>query len=79
MSELQFEKCLAHKVQGIKKALQRLAERHKRPDTILNLTFIVVGKRHHTRFFPKSEVGSHGTRPVQPARCSMNQPNEPYQ
>jgi eukaryotic translation initiation factor 2C len=37
----------------------------------LKIAFIVVGKRHHTRFFPKTEAESHGAHPNKPVNGNV--------
>ena len=49
ISESQFEDCIEHEIQQIKKAYRELCGQE------LNLTFIVCGKRHHTRFYATEE------------------------
>jgi len=71
LSESQFDKCMAHEVKGIQKAFQILAEKYKQPDAKLKLTFVVVGKRHHTRFFPKTEAESHRSQPGKPVNGNV--------
>ncbi|KAF5383456.1 hypothetical protein D9757_006175 [Collybiopsis confluens] len=51
VSEGEFETVREHELNNIKKMLDRKFHPHKRPA----ITFIVVGKRHHFRFFPKHQ------------------------
>ncbi|CAG8442856.1 5379_t:CDS:10 [Scutellospora calospora] len=52
VSESQFEMVLTHELEQIKgKLLIQLSEENYRPP----ITFVVVGKRHHTRFYPQNE------------------------
>jgi hypothetical protein len=64
LSESQFDKCKSHEINGVKPAFCTLAKRYNRPNAQLKLTFVFVGKRHHTRFYPKREDESHGARPA---------------
>jgi eukaryotic translation initiation factor 2C len=56
----QFKKCLSFEVEAVKKAFATLAAKYNQPDAQLRLTFVVVGKRHHTRFYLKDEHQSYG-------------------
>jgi len=60
VSESQFQECMDHEVKAIKDAFRRLATNHGQPNAQLRLTFVVVGKRHHTRFYPKEAKESFG-------------------
>lgn len=58
VSESQFAQLMEREVTAIKNAFRALATRHNQPATCLKLTFVVVGKRHHTRFFLKTAAES---------------------
>jgi hypothetical protein len=60
VSESQFQQCLNYEVKAIENAFKTLASNHGKPDAKLRLTFVVVGKRHYTRFYPKAASESHG-------------------
>jgi eukaryotic translation initiation factor 2C len=71
LSESQFQECNDTEIQAVQQAFATLATKYNQPNAQLNLTFIVVGKRHHTRFFPKTESESHGPW-NQPAKLNGN-------
>ncbi|CAG8473883.1 8152_t:CDS:10 [Acaulospora morrowiae] len=50
VSESQFEMVLTHELVQIKDACRRIDNNYMPP-----ITFVIVGKRHHTRFYPKQE------------------------
>ncbi|CAG8771463.1 6581_t:CDS:2, partial [Gigaspora rosea] len=50
VSESQFEMVLTHELEQIKEACVKAKEGYRPP-----ITFVVVGKRHHTRFYPRNE------------------------
>jgi hypothetical protein len=60
LSDTQFQKCMAHEFQGTKNAFRALANRYELFDSQPKLTCVVVGKCHHTRFYPTYESQSHG-------------------
>lgn len=51
ISESHFKSCQDVEVAAIRRAFADLCTKLKRTET-LKLTFVVVGKRHHTRFYP---------------------------
>jgi hypothetical protein len=55
VSESQFKICIEHEVPQIRKAYTELGGN----DAGLEITFIVVGKRHHTRFFATASNQSY--------------------
>ncbi|KAK5124739.1 hypothetical protein LTR85_001452 [Meristemomyces frigidus] len=57
VSEDQFAKCRSMEIPQIMNAFERAKDEvtPKERDSTLTLTFIVVGKRHHTRFFTTKE------------------------
>jgi eukaryotic translation initiation factor 2C len=59
ISESQFAHCKNGEIPAIRRAFARFATKHNRQNAPFKLTFVVVGKRHHTRFFPASNVGEH--------------------
>jgi hypothetical protein len=65
ISESQFAHCNDGKngeIPAIRKAFARFATKHDRQNAPLKLTFVVVGKRHHTRFYPTSPTHKDGNR-----------------
>jgi hypothetical protein len=56
----QFKKCLSFEVEAVKKAFATLVAKYNQPGAQLKLIFVVVGKRYHTRFYPKDEHQSYG-------------------
>ncbi|KAF2658674.1 stem cell self-renewal protein Piwi, partial [Lophiostoma macrostomum CBS 122681] len=60
VSESQFENCAEREITQIKEAYEELDG----DPTELELTFIVVGKRHHTRFYPTEESQSYWVKEV---------------
>ncbi|CAG8588386.1 1538_t:CDS:10 [Diversispora eburnea] len=51
VSESQFEMVLTHELEQIKGwACKKIEDNYKPP-----ITFVIVGKRHHTRFYPQSK------------------------
>lgn len=64
VSEGQFQHALDYEVSGIQRACQNLFQK------ILPITFIVVQKRHHTRFFPQNPSQGVGrNQNVPPGTC----------
>ncbi|GBB88310.1 hypothetical protein RclHR1_14880004 [Rhizophagus clarus] len=57
VSESQFEMVLTHELEKIKEACKEIDETYNPP-----ITFVIVGKRHHTRFYPqqKNDTDSKG-------------------
>ncbi|CAG8650047.1 1091_t:CDS:10, partial [Rhizophagus irregularis] len=57
VSESQFEMVLTHELEKIKDACKEIDETYNPP-----ITFVIVGKRHHTRFYPqqKNDTDSKG-------------------
>jgi hypothetical protein len=53
LSETQFEECRTKEILAVRNAFARIASKYD-PAATLKLTFVVAGKRHHTRFFPKT-------------------------
>ena len=66
LSESQFAECREKEIKAVRTAFTRIASKYT-PDTTptLELTFIVAGKRHNTRFYPKQRGDScfNPTRP----------------
>lgn len=60
VSEDQFAKCRTTEIPQIEKAFERARVQVKAGKLDLKLTFIVVGKRHHTRFFACREKDTYG-------------------
>jgi eukaryotic translation initiation factor 2C len=54
ISESQFKRCRQAEITAIKKAYLSCAKNAQSPPQ-LKLTFIVVGKRHNTRFYPQDK------------------------
>ncbi|CAI2172161.1 19284_t:CDS:10 [Funneliformis geosporum] len=50
VSESQFEMVLTHELEKIKEACKEIEKSYNPP-----ITFVVVGKRHHTRFYPQQD------------------------
>ncbi|RHZ45603.1 hypothetical protein Glove_668g20 [Diversispora epigaea] len=50
VSESQFEMVLTHELEQIKEACKKVEDNYKPP-----ITFVIVGKRHHTRFYPQRD------------------------
>ncbi|KAF2643883.1 stem cell self-renewal protein Piwi [Massarina eburnea CBS 473.64] len=59
VSESQFQACLDHEIPAIKAAFKKVFPEASKE---LNLTFVIVGKRHHTRFYATSSATSYVTR-----------------
>jgi eukaryotic translation initiation factor 2C len=51
LSESQFRACEEHEIAAVKRAYAHLCTELKQEDS-MKLTFVIVGKRHHTRFYP---------------------------
>ncbi|XP_069977752.1 protein argonaute-2 [Penaeus vannamei] len=54
VSDIQFSQVLQHELLAIREACKELEETYKPA-----ITFVVVMKRHHTRFFPVNEMGKN--------------------
>ncbi|KAF2867795.1 Piwi domain-containing protein [Massariosphaeria phaeospora] len=52
ISESMFDNCKRIEIRAVRNAFDTFKERHEQPDAELKLTFVIVSKRHHTRFFP---------------------------
>ncbi|SAM83943.1 related to argonaute protein [Ustilago bromivora] len=57
VSEGQYQAVLDHELQALKDASREI-----RPDAKIKATFIICGKGHHVRFFPKNEQDVAGDR-----------------
>jgi len=55
VSDGQFEQVMRYEIQAIRKACSRLEDGYEPP-----ITFLVVQKRHHTRFFPTNPKDESG-------------------
>lgn len=64
LSDSQFDECVKTEVQAVENAFLELVRKHNQSNARLRLTFVVVGKRHHTRFFPKRVEDSHGAHKI---------------
>jgi eukaryotic translation initiation factor 2C len=58
VSEGELEQVASLEIQAIKEAIDQFWVKHKLPSAKPCLTFIVVGKRHHIRFFPQDSRDS---------------------
>ena len=59
VSEAQFSECEKYEIPAIKAAFQTLK---KLTDTNVKITFVVVVKRHHARFYALDKKGSYDTK-----------------
>ena len=59
VSEDQFMMCQQNEIPKIKQAFKRASDQVKATRTAAKLTFVVVGKRHHTRFFACDETDTY--------------------
>lgn len=56
ISESMFEECHEREIKATRSAFHELKKEYKDLDSLeLKLTFVVVGKRHSTRFYPKDQ------------------------
>ncbi|KAJ4351440.1 uncharacterized protein N0V89_006782 [Didymosphaeria variabile] len=53
ISESMFEECENREIQAIRDAFNAFGKEHNHPNLKIKLTFVVVGKRHSTRFYPR--------------------------
>ncbi|KAF2740119.1 stem cell self-renewal protein Piwi, partial [Polyplosphaeria fusca] len=67
ISESQFAECKEKEVAAIRTGFSAFATKHDNPTASCKVTFVVVGKRHHTRFFPPSKEESYTTGKTPPA------------
>ncbi|KAF2005627.1 stem cell self-renewal protein Piwi, partial [Amniculicola lignicola CBS 123094] len=62
ISESMFNKCRDHEIAAIRRAYANVANRFMSLNSgQFKLTFVVVSKRHHTRFYPKRPEDSYRT------------------
>ncbi|KAJ4305566.1 hypothetical protein N0V90_001097 [Kalmusia sp. IMI 367209] len=67
ISESQFDECNRTEVEAVRKAYKKICG-----DQALNLTFVIVGKRHHTRFYAMKKGDTYQCRD-----SSFRGPNPP--
>ena len=66
VSEGQFEEVMQVEVAAIRRTIRHV---HKDPNAHIPITYIIVTKRHHTRFFPERKEDGDLTGNIQPGTC----------
>lgn len=55
VSESQFDVCKSSEIESVKEAYRNIYGK----DSEVNLTFVIAGKRHHTRFYARTEKDTY--------------------